>query len=478
MSGTPIVGSVVESVVAGPVTSEPGEQTQEGSGFAAILGQLAGEDPGAQTEDPGATAPDSSEQVSAGRSPTPAADPPSPAELGAQIAVVAVAVVSAGDASGPAPEQVTTAAPAAAGAPAEPAPLTPEDGGPSLAEPASPLGEAPDTELPALPGRSEHRNVRGLDSAAAGHANDAALRPRGEAPGLLDGPAGDRPAPAAPAVTPPAASAVPSLPTPADGGEALQPAVSATQQPVPNGPRAATPAAGSPGPTVPDLATVPTQDATPTASVRPESVDRPPAQSAPLGGARPDAARPDLDPSPPAPRAAGEAPTLAEPTGPRAEATSEPVPPRPLAEPRGRMTLPDAYEWARGLVRLARGDGFASARISLSPPELGHLEIRLTFRGGALVADIGADTLEAVAALGSTVSDLRRSLEATGVVVQAVNVSHTGADERSTEQRAEGDGRAGQPATQAGSGDEPGQEPEAGSPHSTLAAGAIVDVLA
>lgn len=117
------------------------------------------------------------------------------------------------------------------------------------------------------------------------------------------------------------------------------------------------------------------------------------------------------------------------------------------SEPRGRMTASEVVDWLRGLVRVARGDGFASARISLAPPELGQLEIKLTVRDGRVVADIAAETAEAANVLVASSADLRRSLEASGLVVQDLNVTQAGPEGRSTaEGRGDGEGSGHAPA--------------------------------
>jgi flagellar hook-length control protein FliK len=100
----------------------------------------------------------------------------------------------------------------------------------------------------------------------------------------------------------------------------------------------------------------------------------------------------------------------------------------PDAASRPRLTVRPLAETIHGLVRIAaRGDG-ATARITLSPPELGSVQIRLRVRGAAVIAELTAETMRGAQALGQAVAELRRSLEAQGLVVQGLDIRQTGPD--------------------------------------------------
>ena len=74
-------------------------------------------------------------------------------------------------------------------------------------------------------------------------------------------------------------------------------------------------------------------------------------------------------------------------------------------------------------------DGSASsARIVLSPPELGQVQIQLHYGADGVSASLTADHPDAAQALGQSSGELRRSLEAQGITVNTIDVTHTGAD--------------------------------------------------
>jgi flagellar hook-length control protein FliK len=80
--------------------------------------------------------------------------------------------------------------------------------------------------------------------------------------------------------------------------------------------------------------------------------------------------------------------------------------------------------------------------MSLRPAELGGVEIRLQQTAGGLVASVVAEGVEAAQLLQQAGHDLRRQLEAHGIELQRLDISHSG-EERSGARSAEarlGDG--------------------------------------
>jgi flagellar hook-length control protein FliK len=148
---------------------------------------------------------------------------------------------------------------------------------------------------------------------------------------------------------------------------------------------------------------------------------------------------------------------------------SEPAPLRP------RVTLAELAEEARAVIRMTAGGGLSAARIILSPPELGQVEIRLRYRGGGVRAELSAESVQAAQALGQASAELRRSLEDQGLTVLGLDIRHSGPEAR--EDAHGGDGR---PGSGRSPSDEAGEETAASqaiaSPRDP--AGVQIDVLA
>ncbi len=127
-------------------------------------------------------------------------------------------------------------------------------------------------------------------------------------------------------------------------------------------------------------------------------------------------------------------------------------------------------------IRIAHERGFSRARLTLKPAELGGVEVALRSSGSAVTATILVDTAEAARMLQDAGADLRRRLEASGVVLLALDVSV--AEERPGEDRrgeAAGEDRAG-----AGDAPEPLPAAEGPGPAHTIAlgGGVLIDVIA
>jgi flagellar hook-length control protein FliK len=173
------------------------------------------------------------------------------------------------------------------------------------------------------------------------------------------------------------------------------------------------------------------------------------------------------EPASPAPAEAAPRPDAAARTTSR---IAEPAPLRP------RVTLAQLAEEVRAIVRLAAGGGLATARISLSPPELGQVEIRLRYRAGGVLAELSAESVQAAQALGQASSDLRRSLEQQGLIVLGLDIRHAGPEARSTAQGRDDESHPGRPQAGDGLADDAAAAEALAS--LTAEAGVQIDVLA
>ena len=76
-------------------------------------------------------------------------------------------------------------------------------------------------------------------------------------------------------------------------------------------------------------------------------------------------------------------------------------------------------------IRLAVRDGHTFARISMRPPELGAIEIRLQYRAGEVLAEVRAENAQTLGVLAQTATDLRRQLEAQGITLADLQLHHS-----------------------------------------------------
>jgi flagellar hook-length control protein FliK len=138
------------------------------------------------------------------------------------------------------------------------------------------------------------------------------------------------------------------------------------------------------------------------------------------------AARPDDVP------AAAHAPTQAETSVAGRAADPAPVanraaPAQPAQDARPRVRVHDVPDVARATLRVAvRGNGSATARISLHPADLGGVRITMRVHDGAVAATLTAETEAAAQTLVQTASDLRRSLEGQGLQITSLDVHVAG----------------------------------------------------
>lgn len=111
--------------------------------------------------------------------------------------------------------------------------------------------------------------------------------------------------------------------------------------------------------------------------------------------------------------------------------------PRPMTEmPRMHARLHDLGTKTETAIRLAVRDGHGFARISMRPPELGSIEIRLSYRGGEIVAEVRAENAQTLGVLSQTAADLRRQLESHGIVLSDLQLRQSGGDDATGEEHA------------------------------------------
>jgi flagellar hook-length control protein FliK len=214
------------------------------------------------------------------------------------------------------------------------------------------------------------------------------------------------------------ASATPTTSAPAAIASAdpgTTPAVSAAKPAAPTAPAAPAGASGeaAPQPTAdapqPDTSAIPQAHtsahlAVPDAPAGPSSADTPAAPSALAAAA-------------PAPVAAA-VPSAAAAQNPQATARPSEVP-----------------EVVKTVIQLAARREASTARIELTPPELGRVEIRLRYDEDGVSASISSDHADSTQALQQASGDLRRALEDQGLTVKELEVSLTGADTQQASQR-------------------------------------------
>jgi flagellar hook-length control protein FliK len=125
------------------------------------------------------------------------------------------------------------------------------------------------------------------------------------------------------------------------------------------------------------------------------------------------------------------------------QAVAQPERPAPPETPvRAHAQLAQLADTARTVVRLAVREGAAQAHITLHPAELGQVEIRLRYHGGGVSAEVFADSQAAAQVLHGAAAELRRSLEAQGLVVHDLDV-RAGAQERDRAHEHHGHGHGG-----------------------------------
>jgi flagellar hook-length control protein FliK len=141
----------------------------------------------------------------------------------------------------------------------------------------------------------------------------------------------------------------------------------------------------------------------------------------------------------------------------------------------------------RAMLRVLEHRGQVQAQLTLHPAELGGVEVRLRQTAHGLMATVTADRADAAHVLQQAGAELRRALEAQGVQVAGLDIGMAGenqdaANARANERRAES-ALAGPRRDRAAAADGDNELSPIDPDHrtttaSTIALGALVDVLA
>jgi flagellar hook-length control protein FliK len=190
----------------------------------------------------------------------------------------------------------------------------------------------------------------------------------------------------------------------------------------------------------------------------------------------------------------GAAPGVAPQQAPVDPPAPAPAPP-PLAPaapaqafaPAQAATLPVRADHVRAMLRVLEHRGQVQAQLTLHPAELGGVEVRLRQTAHGLMATVTADRADAAHVLQQAGTELRRALEAQGVQVAGLDIGMAGenqdaANARANERRAEsalaGPRRDRRTAADGDNDLSPIDPDHRTTTASTIALGALVDVLA
>jgi flagellar hook-length control protein FliK len=147
---------------------------------------------------------------------------------------------------------------------------------------------------------------------------------------------------------------------------------------------------------------------------------------------------------------------------------------------RGAVTLQEAVDAVKATFTAANQAGVSSARISLSPVELGGIKISLSQTADGLIARVATDHPEAAQTLQQNAADLKRSLEASGMQLLRLDIGSSGQQSLGGFMGSQGDSSS----TSASSTGEPAQatadqsEPTGAELTIELSSGSLVNVLA
>jgi flagellar hook-length control protein FliK len=165
----------------------------------------------------------------------------------------------------------------------------------------------------------------------------------------------------------------------------------------------------------------------------------------------------------------------------------QPAAPAQAFAPAQAATLPVRADHVRAMLRVLEHRGQVQAQLTLHPAELGGVEVRLRQTAHGLMATVTADRADAAHVLQQAGSELRRALEAQGVQVAGLDIGMAGenqdaANARANERRAEsalaGPRRDRGTAAEGDNDLSPIDPDHRTTTASTIALGALVDVLA
>jgi flagellar hook-length control protein FliK len=215
----------------------------------------------------------------------------------------------------------------------------------------------------------------------------------------------------------------------------------------------------------------------------------PPASAAPVAAiaAAPASAAAQPAPSTPSTDDNGATPQQAPAPAAPAPPPAQPAAPAQAFAPAQAPTLPVRADHVHAMLRVLEHRGQVQAQLTLHPAELGGVEVRLRQTAHGLMATVTADRADAAHVLQQAGTELRRALEAQGVQVAGLDIGMAGenqdaANARANERRAES-ALAGPRRDRSGCADGDNDLSPIDPDHrtttaSTIALGALVDVLA
>jgi flagellar hook-length control protein FliK len=129
--------------------------------------------------------------------------------------------------------------------------------------------------------------------------------------------------------------------------------------------------------------------------------------------------------------------------------------PMPALPAEARFAEANHPPMVTGITTRLLPDG-GTMTLRLDPPELGAMAVSVRVSGGQLTATLEAESADAVKLLTHSISSLRNSLEASGVSIDRIEVSHNQKlGQQSESKNSDGSGREGQPSAGRGGANDP-----------------------
>jgi flagellar hook-length control protein FliK len=96
---------------------------------------------------------------------------------------------------------------------------------------------------------------------------------------------------------------------------------------------------------------------------------------------------------------------------------------KPMQPMTAQSFVQDMSQFVLKTVKVNALNGFSEARLSLSPANLGHIDVKLTMQNGQLVAHFAAQTVLGKEMLEGQLSQLKQSLQGQGLQVERLEVT-------------------------------------------------------
>jgi flagellar hook-length control protein FliK len=96
---------------------------------------------------------------------------------------------------------------------------------------------------------------------------------------------------------------------------------------------------------------------------------------------------------------------------------------KPMQPMTAQSFVQDMSQFVMKTIKVNELNGFSEARLSLSPANLGHVDVKLTMHNGQLVAHFAAQTVLGKEMLEAQLSQLKQSLQGQGLQVERLEVT-------------------------------------------------------